>query len=249
MTTDLTSSFLPTRRGGARLLVLLGLAGLASLPSSRAAAPGLDGVDPGDTFDVEAVGYNQADVSGDTYLIYPIVDATFGADTTFTNRGVGGQSVTVSSVQSVSGNTTTDYFFVSVPTNFVPAGTVDNNGNVIDAIDFGIGIELGGSDAVNFDAAVIPGTVTGSATFLEGGMVTSIPIDQSPTFSDGNTAFSDEPGITSSAPGQAISSYDVTGFSVTVSYISVPEPSTVATMLLGGAGLVWLALRRRQVGA
>ena len=139
-----TPSFRPFRHarwGVAHLSALLGLATLALLPAAHAASyadPAT--VNTGDTYSIEILGYNTTTPSGNFYAIANNITPTFGSTQTYTNSTlVSGQVLTVTSSETINAGTVTDSFRVSVPTTFIPAGTVDGNGNVVNALVFSIG--------------------------------------------------------------------------------------------------------------
>ena len=203
---------------------------------------------PGDTFSVEAVGYNTTAPSGDIYLIAPTLQPTFGATQTYADDALNEQSLTLTSSEYTVGGVTTDTIVASVPTNFVPTGVTDNNGNIINAIQFSIGIDLGGSNPLDFSTALSAPVSSGAVIFHLNGVATPGSVPQNPSLSNGNRSYSDFETVTSSSVTSPISGSDVTSFSITITSATVPEPSTVGAVLLG-AGLLVVTLRRRASSA
>lgn len=221
---------------------VLGLLGLAAAPSARALtsiAP--DTVVPGDTYSIRIIGANLSFPDQNIFLTFPI-DATFGTTTSYANYALGGQTFTVSSTQFISGNTVNDFFSFSVPNNFVPAGTTDNGGHPLNAIQFGIGIYSTGQNPLNLNPAISSFANTGSVTFVFNGATTSGAVPMNPTLTNG-TAFSTFGQVNATSPD--ISTSQITAFSIVLTY-AVPEPSTNAAIALGAAGTLLVVVRRRR---
>ena len=211
----------------------------ASLGAARASV-----VSTGDTFSIEAVGFNQANSSGDIYIIQPGLQPTFGDTETFAGDALEGQTLTETSSESTTGGITTDTISISVPNNFVPSGTTDNNGNIINAIQFSIGIDLGGTNPLDFSMAIGSYTPSGTVTFQNSPPTTAAIPEQNPMLSNNGTSYSDFEQTMSANQTIPISENDVTGFSISITNPAVPESSTWAAMLVG-AGLLGLTFRRR----
>ena len=171
------------------------LLGLTALPLNQAKAALADpaAVVTNDTYSIEAVGFNTTTPSGDILIIAPNLPTTFGTTQAFGNSALpltpGGsnyQTLTVSSNESTAAGVTTDTISLSVPTNFIPAGTKDNNGNLINAIQFSFGNYLGGTDPLDFSLASSNYTVTTSIT-TNGAVV---PGGSSSTVSNGGLSLS-----------------------------------------------------------
>ncbi len=235
-------------RGGA--VFITALLGLAAAPMARATLFEFEPstIVPNDTFSIELVAYNTTTPSGDIYAIQPGLTPTFGTTQTFANDALGGQTLTVTSMESTSAGITTDTIAIGVPTNFIPAGTTDNNGNVINALEFSIGNYLGGTNTLDFSTALTAPVSTGAVVFKLNGLTTAAALTQNPILSNGNKSYSDEEAVQSASTTTPISGSNITSFSITLTY-AVPEPSTIATVVLGAAGLLWLAIRRRSARA
>ncbi len=252
MIATLLSSLLSPRCRAVHLAVLAGAASLTALSSVHAAVPT---VKTGDTFNIELEGYNNANPSGNFYAINPTIDPTFGTTTTYTTDANGnpytitGDPLTISSSETVTGNIFTVTISLSTPNTFLPAGLKDNNGNVIDSLEFSIGNynlpANGATDALNFNSPLptdlsITGTVTGSF-----GTVT-IPNDkQNPQTGPNRMAFSDLYSVTTTPLGQDIGADSVRTFTLTITN-AVPEPSTTGATVLGAGALVGLMVVRRR---
>ena len=148
----------------------------------------------------------------------------------------------MNSIQYLSNGFITDFITLSVPSNFVPAGTVDNGGHTLNAIQFSIGDYLGGTNSLNLSPAISAYSVSGTATFVSNGVTTSGAVPMTSTLTNG-TAFSTFGAIITTPSTADISNNDVTAFSIALTY-AVPEPSTW-TAMIGGLGLLGFGLRRR----
>ena len=255
MITALLSSFLHPRCAAAHVTALVGLAGLATFSSAQAFVPSVetDGVITGDTFSIEMVGYNTTATASNIYIIQTNLNPTFGTTQTFANDALGGQTLTVTSSQTGTTTNFVDTITISVPTNFVPAGTTDNAGNIINGIVFSIGsynIPTGGTaNPLDFNTSLTSAKYSGS---VQGTMTvsTSLAGSQNPVLTNNNMSLSNEEGIQTFVTGTTtprdISTNGINQFTFTV---SVPEPSTYATVLLGAAGLCWLTVARRRARA
>ena len=241
---SLPSSF-RARLGAACTVALLGL---AILPSARATStpfePGT--VAAGDTFSIEAVGFNTANPANDIYIFATNLNPTFGTTTGYANDALAGQTLTVSSSEFTSNGTTTDFISVSVPSNFVPAGTTDNGGQPLNAIQFSFGNYLGGTNPLDFSLALTTYNVATAATFNFNGTTTSVPGGSTSTLSNGGKSLSAFGQVMATAPTTDISNNDVTALSFTITYAAVPEPTTTGAVLLGAGSLLGLAIYRRR---
>ena len=230
-----------SRFSAIRVITLLGCSGLAAFTTSKAAVPT---VVPGDTFSIEVVGYNTSEPQDDIYLVDPTLSPVFGTTTRYPKDALGNQRLTVVSSESTDGTTTTDTVSLSVPKNFVPAGTVDNGGEPINAIQFSIGTYLGGTDPLDLTSAASLDNATQAVVFKFNGVLSSGSAPATATFSNGNTSLSAFGQTTTTGD---ISQDDVKGLSLTITYAAVPEPSTLGAVLLGAGGLIgWTAVRRRR---
>ena len=255
MITSLLTSFVHPRRVATHVTALVGLAGLAAFSSAQAVVPSVepDGVIPSDTFSIEMIGYNTNAATSDIYIIQTNLTPTFGTTQTFANDALGGQTLTVTSSQTGTATNFVDTITVSVPTNFVPAGTTDNANNIINGIVFSIGSYLipsgGTANPLDFNTSLVgakySGSVSGTMT-----VSTSLSGAQNPLVTNNNTSLSNEEGIQTYVTGTTtprdISTNGINSFTFTV---SVPEPSTYATVLLGAVGLCWLTVKRRRARA
>ena len=199
---------------------------------------------PGDTYSIRIIGYNTNYPGQNIFLTLPL-DATFGTTVNYANSALNGQTFTVSSTQFISGGTVSDFFSFNVPSNFVPAGTVDNGGHPLNAIQFGIGLYSTGTNPLNLNPAITAYNNTGTVTFSLNGATTSGAVPMNPTLT-GGTAFSTYGQVT--ATSADISGSQITAFSTNLTY-AVPEPSTYAAVALGTAGLCLVVMRRRRIRA
>ena len=205
------------------------------VPSSGVVAPAA--VTPLDTFNVAAVGFNS---NGSGAFLTAKLDPTFGLTQTFANSALGGQSVTVTSSESIGLSTTTDTITFGVPTNFIPAGTTFN-GLPITTLEFDVGGFNAGTDPLNFIAPIDPSTLTLSGSILYGTNST-IPLTPGDTLFAGNSAIALSTSI--NAGGGDLSGFAIRSVTFTATYATtVPEPTTVAGLVIGGVAL--LARRRR----
>ncbi len=235
------------RKGALQITAVLGLAGLAAVSSSRASVVSVEPsvVTPtNDTFSFRVVGYNTSFPAQNIYLTQP-VDFAFSTTASYPGFALNNQSLTVSSTQYLSGNNVVDFFSFSVPSNFVPAGTTDNGGHTLNAIQFSIGNYLGGNNPLNLSPAISNATVTGTVTFVFNGATTSGAVPMTTTLDNGGTALSTFGAVFATPSTADISNNQITAFSITVTY-AVPEPSTYAMLALGTAGLFMVVVRRRR---
>ena len=248
MITLLLSPLLHARRFAVHLTALVGVAGLVAFSSAQASVRSIetDGAVAGDPFGIVLIGYNTTDPADNIGLIVPGLSPTFGGTQTFTGDALGGQTLTVTSSQTGTGANFLDTITISVPTNFVPAGTTDGAGNVINGVVFAIGTLYGGTSTLDFDTSLAGATFSGytSGTFLA---TTSLAGVQNPELTNNDMSLSNQEGVFSFVGNTTtpldISAYAINEFTFT---ISVPEPSTYAAVLLGAARLCWLTVVRRR---
>lgn len=200
------------------------------------AAPLPDLVVPADTFQISVAGFNASGAGA--FIIAPIT-ATFGLTQTFAG-GLGGQTITVTSSETVGVNTV-DSVTISVPTNFVPAGTTIG-GLPVTTLQLDMGRLNAGTNG--FDLVLPIASATGSGSILfSGGTLALTP---TVALTNGGTTLSGSEGV--AAGGSDLSSFAIRSFTLSFTYATVPEPST--WMLLGfGVVLVGFAVRRRHVAS
>ena len=198
------------------------------------------GVAPGDTFDIAVAGFN---LTSGIFVVSPI-DATFGTTATYPNAGLGGATVTISSSETIIGATTTDTITLSVPVNFLPAGTTAG-GEPIDSLVLDIGGSDAGTDTLKLNQAINPATLktTGFENDI-GGTFALIPLgvtDSTHTQLAGTENVGTGPTDADESP------FGVNSFTMSFSYTNpaaVPEPTSLVLMGLGGVAL--LAFRNRR---
>lgn len=227
---------------GARRLGLT-LAAAAAMAFAQGASAGV--VD-GDTFTFSIAGFNSA--SGTGYILGSGLSTTFGQTQTFAAAGYNGQAYTISSWEVVGASTTTDYFKISTPTNFLTSSTV--NGTTITALQFdigtansGVGVATG-ADAVNFTSAITSYTATGNIVY---GTANSVfTLTPNVTLTNGGLSFTAAEGVntgTSAIAGVAVHEFN---FSITYANAApVPEADTWA-MLAAGLGAMGVVVRRKR---
>lgn len=200
--------------------------------------PASAAVVPGDTFSVGVIGFSDAD---GIYLVSPLT-ATFGSMQTFTGAGPNGQDVTVTSSETIGATMTTDFVSISVPDNFVPAGTTAG-GEPINFIQFDLNTDNTDPDGLDFLQPISGATYAGSLIFFGGPLALSPQV----TLSNANTTL----GMSEAAQtldGSDFSPALVRGFTFSVTYAnpvapSVPEPASWALMI-AGFGAVGYGMRR-----
>jgi len=201
---------------------------------------------PGDTFTFSIAGFNGA--SGQGFILGNGQSAIFGSTQTFAAAGVNGQAYTISSSEVIGATTTTDFFKISTPTNFLTTSTV--NGITITALQFdigtansGVGVATG-ADPLNFTSGIATYTATGNIVYGTGNTVFTL----TPTVSmnNGTMTLTAAEGVnvgTSAISGIAVHEFN---FSITYANVSaVPEADTSA-MLAAGLGLVGFVAARRS---
>ena len=202
------------------------------------------GVVAGDTFTFSIAGFNSA--SGNGYILGSGLTAVFGETTTFAGAGYNGQAYTISSWEVVGATTTTDYFKISTPTNFLTSTTV--NGLTITALQFdigtansGVGVATG-ANPVNFTSALTNFSATGSIVY--GVNNTVFNLTPNLVVNNGALSFTVAEGVNTGT--SAISSTGIKEFNIAITYANpVPEPETWA-MLVAGLGVLGFAVRRSR---
>ncbi len=201
---------------------------------------------PGDTFTFDYAGFNGT--SGVGYILGGGT-ATFGTPLTLPTGGVNGQSLTLTSTETVNGTTTTDTFTLTTPTNFITTTTV--NSTKITALQFDIGnansgVIPGAADTVDYTLPVTGNTQTGN--ILYGTANTSFTLNPTTTLTNNAQSLAAVEGVNDGTT--AISTLAVHSFTYNVTYNTVPtpapEPSTWAMLGLGVAGLGVVLRRRAQ---
>jgi hypothetical protein len=215
----------------------------------------------GDTFSIAVVGFNgTTSTAAGAYLTTPTTfDPAFGAISTYPGDALGGQTLTISSTETVGAVNTVDTITVSVPTNFAPTGTKIGT-RYVAAIDLNIGgynAFVPGSttayDTLDFNQAPLTPVGTGSIIYGAG---TVFPLTPTDTFTNGGTSLEMAEGVndgTGASQSSSIEGINVTTISFSLTYpndipVLVPEPSSKGIM--GFAGLVFgsaaLFFRRRR---
>ena len=208
---------------------------IAASPARATTNPSI--VVPADTFNIAIVGFNAAMAGG--FIVGPLT-ATFGITQTFVGAGLGGQTVTVTSSESIGATTTTDTITISVPTNFLPAGTTIG-GTPVTLLEMDLGGYNAGTNTLDFLTPLVSPTYTGSMIF-SGGTFTLNPTP-STVLTNGNMSLKTAEGV--NAGGSDLSTFAIRSFTFTATYANVPEPTTVALFAIGGVGCLVAAKRRR----
>ena len=203
-------------------------------------------VNPGDTFTFDYAGFNST--SGVGYILGGST-ATFGTPLTLATGGVNGQSLTLTSTETVNGTTTTDTFTLTTPTNFITTTTV--NGTTITALQFDIGdansgVIPGTPDTVDYALPVTGNTQTGGLIYNTS---TAFALTPTTTLTNGGQSLAAVEGVNDGTT--AISTLKVHSFTYSVTYNTVPtaapEPSTFVLGGIGLLGAVGFARRRKTV--
>ncbi|MEP6955729.1 MAG: PEP-CTERM sorting domain-containing protein [Chthoniobacterales bacterium] len=202
-----------------------------SQPVQVFAQPLPDIVVPADTFNIAIVGQNTVAA----FLVSPLT-ATFGITQMFPGAGMGGQTVTVTSSESFSGANTIDTITISVPTNFVPAGTTIG-GNPVTAVFLNLGGFNAGTNTLDFATPVVGPTYTGSIQFSGGTF--ALDATTNTVLTNGGMSLRTAEGVNA---GPDASAFAIRSFTFTATYATVPEPSSFA---LGAFGAVALLLRKK----
>jgi hypothetical protein len=225
------------------------LAGLLTLGATLSFAQiAHAGVIPGDTFTFSIAGFNSA--TGTGYILGSGYSAAFGTTATFANAGYNGQAYTISSYEVVGSTTTTDYFKISTPSNFLTTARV--NATTITALQFdigtansGIGVATG-ADTVDFAAAI--GSYTTAGNIVYGAANTIFALTPTAALTGGGLSFTAAEGVNTGT--SAISGIGIHEFNFSITYANpvvaaVPEPET-CSLLMAGFGLMGVVLRRRK---
>jgi hypothetical protein len=189
-------------------------------------------VTPGDTFTFDIAGFNST--SGVGYILGNDQSAVFGTTETYAGAGYNGQNITITSSEVIGATTTTDYFTVSTPTNFLTSATV--NGTKITALQFDLGDANSGvtfnsvPDTVDFTTPIVSPTATGYILYSSANTQSLAGVEG---VNDGSTA---------------ISTLAIHEFELAVTYANpavsaAPEPGTWLLMIAGVAG-IGLAFRK-----
>lgn len=197
-------------------------------------APGSDIVAPLDTFNIAVVGFNAASVGA--FIVSPLT-ATFGMTMTFPGAGLGGQTVTVTSSESFSGPNTIDTVTISVPTNFLPAGTVIG-GTPVTTLEMDLGGYNAGVNTLDFATPITGATYTGSMLYSGG----TFALNPGPNTVLTNSDMSLKTAEGVNAGGGDLSPFAIRSFTFTATYATVPEPSSIA---LGALGTIALLFRKK----
>jgi hypothetical protein len=198
----------------------------------------------GDTFTFSIAGFNSA--SGQGYILGSGHIATFGQTQTFAAVGYNFQDYTIASWEVVGATTTTDYFRITTPVNFLTSNAV--NGVTITALQFdigtansGVGVATG-ADQVNFNSAITSYTSAGSMVY--GASNTVFNLTPNVILNNGGLSFTAAEGVnTGTSP---IAGFAVHEFNFSITYANpVPEADTWA-MLAAGLGVMGFAVRRSR---
>ncbi|MGI8955980.1 MAG: PEP-CTERM sorting domain-containing protein [Chthoniobacterales bacterium] len=201
--------------------------------------PSPDLVTPADTFNICIVGFNSSNAGA--FLVLPLT-ATFGLTQTFPGAGLGGQTVTVTSSESVGPTMTTDTITISVPTNFDPTGTTIG-GLPVTTLEMDMGGYNAGTNTLDFTLPLTSPTYTGSLLY-SGGTLALNPTPNS-VLSNGNMSLATAEGV--NAGGSDLAPFAIRSFTFNVSYASVPEPTSFVLFAIGGLGLLVMVQRRRHL--
>lgn len=207
-----------TRPGWLALVVFTTAMALTSLADAV--------VVPGDPFTFAIAGFNST--SGTGYILGSGHVATFGTTQTFTAAGVNGQDYTITSSEIVGATSTTDYFKITTPTNFLTTTTV--SGTTITALQFdigdgnsGVGVATG-ADPVNLVTPITSDSVTGSSVY--GTANTVFTLTPTATLATGGLSFTAAEGV--NAGTTAISTFAFHEFDFSITYAN-PAAATATT--------------------
>ncbi len=230
------------KAGGSRRIAL-SLAAAAALSFAQAASAG---VTPGDTFTFSIAGFNST--SGAGFILGSGLSTVFGTTNTFAAAGFNAQDYTISSWEVVGATTTTDFFKISTPLNFLTSTKVNNV--TITALQFdigtansGVGVATG-ADTISFTDPIASYTAAGNIVYSAANTVFNL----TPTVSlpSGTLILTAAEGV--NVGTSAISTLAIHEFDFSITYANaapVPEASTWA-MLMAGLGLTVGAVRRRR---
>ena len=134
---------------------------------------------------------------------------------------------------------------ISVPTNFLPAGT-NIGGMAVTTLLMQFGGFNAGTNTLDFQNPLIAAMFSGTVTFGANQMLALSPTTQ---LSNGNRSLAASEGV--AAGGADLSPFAVRGFSFSAQFAApVAAPETGETyLLLGGTVAVLLLLRQRMAGA
>jgi hypothetical protein len=197
-------------------------------------------VTPNDTFNICIVGFNATNTGA--YLVSPLT-ATFGTTQTFAAAGLGGQTVTVTSSETVGVSTTTDTITISVPTNFAPTGTTIG-GTPVTVMEMDLGGYNAGTNTLDFLLPVTSPTYTGFMTYSGGNFSLSSSAVANSVLTNSNMSLKTALGV--NAGGSDLAGFAIRSFTFSVTYATVPEPGSLALCLVGGLGLLVGVQRRRR---
>jgi hypothetical protein len=203
-------------------------------------------VTPGDTFTFDIAGFNST--SGVGYILGNDQSAVFGTTETYAGAGYNGQNITITSSEVIGATTTTDYFTVSTPTNFLTSATV--NGTKITALQFDLGDANSGvtfnsvPDTVDFTTPIVSPTATGYILYSSAN--TQFALTPVLTQSNNGASLAGVEGVNDGST--AISTLAIHEFELAVTYANpavsaAPEPGTWLLMIAGVAG-IGLAFRK-----
>lgn len=198
-------------------------------------------VTPSDTFNICIVGFNAT--SAGAFLVSPLT-ATFGTTQTFVGAGPGGQTVTVTSSETIGVTNTTDTITISVPTNFDPTGTTIG-GTPVTVLEMDLGGYNAGTNTLDFLLPVTSPTYTGSLLFSGGTLSLNSSAVANSVLTNSNMSLKTALGV--NAGGADLASFAIRSFTFNVSYPNaVPEPGSLALMVVGGLGLLLGVQRHRR---
>ncbi len=175
--------------------------------------------------------------------------ATFGTPLTLASGGVNGQSLTLTSTETINGLTTTDTFTLTTPTNFLTTTTV--NSTKITALQFDIGnansgVIPGAANTVDYTLPVTGNTQTGGIIYSASN--TTFALSPATTLTNNGLSLAAVEGVNDGTT--AISTFAIHSFTYSVTYntipVLVPEPSTYAALALGTLALGTMMVRRSR---
>lgn len=206
------------------------------------ASPAAAQVVPGDTFNIAITGANNGNQGA--FVVSPLT-ATFGATQMFAGAAPGNQTVTVSSSQSLNAGFITATIMISVPTNFLPAGS-NIGGMPVTQLVMQFGGFNAGMNRLDFQNPLTAATFSGFLTFGANQMFVLNPTTQ---LSNGNQSLAGFEGVNGN--GADLSPLAIRAFSFSARFAApVATPETGETyLLLGGSVAVLLLLRRRMAAA
>lgn len=220
--------------------VMATAAGLLMLGGGAAQAA----VTLGDTFGIAIVGYDHSTVvDGIAQGGYLLSRQTVTFGTTQVFKGYAGQAITMTSSQKVGDATTTNFFSISTPVNFLNAATLD--GVRINAMSFAFGGGNAGLNAVSLTGPITSISGLGQISYSVSSSLTNTP---TLVLSPDGQSYSGASTVSTSATS-GLYQFAIRQFDVTVTYANpvapVPEPATWAMMIVG-FGAVGASLRRQR---